>query len=162
MRNEGVRQDGNILVQYKENQNVSSIMHIRLIGWSGTETKTWSSTSLRFRKAVNNAAGMALCRVCLPEVQEVPGSIHNWDTWVSDTLCRGFRWSWSSPYIVVTPIRCISLAPLHAIEVRAPCSLSRYLDLHESDQINPCPSQTQPQFPVKSLRHSGLGGGGGL
>jgi hypothetical protein len=44
MRNEGVRQDGNILVQYKDNQNVSSTMPIRLIvtysiGWSGADTE---------------------------------------------------------------------------------------------------------------------------
>ncbi len=84
----------------------------------------------------------------------------------SDALCRGCRWPWSSPYIVVTPTWCnshavlrfVRPAPSHAIDVRAPCSLSCYSDLHASDQIYPRPSQTQPRSPIKSLRHRGSGG----
>jgi hypothetical protein len=41
---------------------------------------------------------MALCIECSPVVQEVSGSIPKWDTSVSDALCRGCRWPWSSPY----------------------------------------------------------------
>ncbi len=121
----------------------------------------------RFRVAVNNAFGIALCIECsLHAVQEVPGSIPDWDASVSDALCRGCRWPWSIPYIVVTPmwynchadLRFKRPAPSHAPEVRAPCSHSRYSDLHASDQIYPHPSQTKPRSPIKSLRHRSLGG----
>jgi hypothetical protein len=109
---------------------------------------------------------MALCIECSPAVQEVPGSIPDWDASVSDALCRAYRWPWSSPYIVVTPTWCNSHtvlrferpAPSHATEVRVPFSLSCSSDLHASDQIYPRPSQTQPRSPIKSLRYRGLGG----
>ncbi len=92
---------------------------------------------------------MALCIECSPAVQEVPGTIPDWDASVSDALRRGCRWPWSSPYIVATPTWCSSHAvlrfehpaPSGAIEVRAPCSLSRYSDLHASDQIYPRPNK---------------------
>jgi hypothetical protein len=111
---------------------------------------------------------MSLCIKCSPAVQEVPDLIPNWGALVPDALCRGCRRPWSSPYIVVTPTWCNSHtalrfkppAPSHATEVLAPFSLSRYSDLHTSDQKYPCPSQTQPQSPIKSLQHCGLGGGG--
>ncbi len=82
--------------------------------------------------AVNNAVQMALCIECSPAVQEVPSSVPDWDASVSGALCRGCRWPWSSPYIVVTLAWCNShaglrfedLAPSHASEPRAPCSLS--------------------------------------
>ncbi len=109
---------------------------------------------------------MALCIECSPAVQEVPGSISDWDASVSDAQCRGCRWPWSSPYIVVTSTWCNSHsvlrferpAPSQATEVRVPFSLSRYSDLHASDQLYPRPSQAQPRSPIKSLRHCGLGG----
>ena len=48
--------------------------------------------------AVNNPIQMALCKECSPAMQEVPGSIPDRDIIVSDALCRGSRWPWSSPY----------------------------------------------------------------
>ncbi len=44
---------------------------------------------------------MALCTECSHAMQEFPGSIPGWDATFSDALCRGCRWPWSSPYIVV-------------------------------------------------------------
>jgi hypothetical protein len=46
----------------------------------------------RLRIAVNNAVRMALCIECL---QELPGSIPDWDESVS---VRGCGWPWLSPY----------------------------------------------------------------
>ncbi len=42
---------------------------------------------------------MTLYIECSPAVQEVPGSIRDWDATVTDALCRGWcRWPWSSTY----------------------------------------------------------------
>ncbi len=50
---------------------------------------------------------MALCIECSPAVQEVPGSIPDWDASVSDALCRGCRWPWSSLYnCMIVWVRC--------------------------------------------------------
>ncbi len=48
--------------------------------------------------AVNNAVRMAFCIECSPAVQEVPGSIPDWDASVSDALCKGYRGPCSIPY----------------------------------------------------------------
>jgi hypothetical protein len=60
------------------------------------------------------AVRMALRIECSPAVQEVPGWIPDWDATFSDALCRGCRWPWSSPYIVVTPTWCAIITQRHA------------------------------------------------
>ncbi len=57
---------------------------------------------------------MALCIECSPAVQKVPGLIPAWDATFTDALCRGYRWPWSSPYIVVTPTWCAFLTQRHS------------------------------------------------
>jgi hypothetical protein len=98
-----------------------------ILGWA-VMPKCNSTYKPRFRLAVNNAVQMALCIECSPAVQEVPGSIPDWDALVLDALCRGCRWLWSSLYIVLAPTWCNSYEVLrfsrHATEIRAPCSLS--------------------------------------
>jgi hypothetical protein len=49
-------------------------------------------------EVLSNAVRMALCIECSPAVQEVLGSIPDWDASVSDARCRGCRWPLSSPY----------------------------------------------------------------
>jgi len=44
------------------------------------------------------------------------------------------------------------LAPSHTIEVRATSSLSRYSDLHASDQLYQRTSQTQPRSPTQRAK----------
>jgi hypothetical protein len=120
------------------------------------------------RIVLSNSVWMALCIECSPAVQEVPGSIPNRDTSISDALCRGCRRPWS----VVKPLhsgdpdvmhfsrsilRFERLAPSHTIEVWATSSLSRYSDLHASDQLYLRPIQTQPRSPTQKSLHRGLG-----
>ncbi len=120
----------------------------------------------RFRIAVNNAVQMDLCIECSPAVQEVPGSIPDWDASISDALCRGCRWPWSSPYIVVTPTWCNSHvvlrfehpAPSHATEGLAPCSFSYYFRPPRVWSNISASESNSDSTPIKRLRHLGLGG----
>jgi hypothetical protein len=92
-------------------------------------------------------------------VQEVLGPLPDWDTSVSDSLFRGCRWPWSSPYIVVTPTWWNShaafwgssaLLALVPLQLFGP-PLIQY-------PIYPRPSQTQPRSQSQRLATSRLGG----
>ncbi len=68
----------------------------------------------------------SLCIDCSPTVQEVPGSIPDWDATLSDALCKECRWLWWSLYILVTlpwcsshAAACIRISTLHASETHS-------------------------------------------
>ena len=89
--------------------------------------------------------------------------------WKYITLSATMLFDWSivfSPPSLVTPTWCNSHtvlrferpAPSQATEVRVPFSLSRYSDLHASDQIYPRPSLISATISNQELATSWLGG----
>ena len=90
---------------------------------------------------------------------------------LSDALCRGCRWPWSSPYIVVTPTWCRRLSSSYSLVARdrASSSATRTLLSHRAQALaSPfgpprvwCSIRVWVSYvsaTIPSLRHRGLWG----